>query len=947
MDNFLKSACADIYSKYKNIFDRTTIVFPNKRAGLFFTKYLSEINTETIWSPEIITLSDFIERLSGKHKADTITLIFKLYNIYRKHVKTSESFDDFYFWGEMLLNDFDDIDKYLVNAEDLFQNIYSLKEIDAKFSYLTEEQLEAIKMFWTSFNPEKYSKGQEDFLVIWENLDKIYKEFRTELEASNICYEGIAYRNIVEKIKKGSLDINSQKVVFIGFNALNKCEDILFQHLRDNGIAEFYWDYDSYYMNNPHHEAGFYMRKNLKNFPNALGEKNYNVLAHNGKKINFISVPSDIGQTKILSEPLKKIDKKDYEKTAIVLADENLLLPVLHSIPEEIDKINVTMGYPAQNSPVAGFIKHIIELQATCKSSDKDTMFYHKPLMALLNHQYIFNEETKAKIDEIIKYNNIYISAKRLNLSGLPEKIFIYPTDTSEAGKYLSDILLNVFKKIDGIEEQTDIHKIEKEYIYNLFLNIKRLNSILEENDIEILTSTYYRIIEKLIKNLSIPFTGEPLEGLQVMGLMETRILDFENLYILSVNEGKLPKTGSSSSYIPYNLRKGFGLPTLEHQDSMFSYYFYRLIQRAKNVNLLYSTKSDGMNKGEMSRFLYQLKYESKLDINESVVVNQITTGIKKDITISKSDEIIEKLTSLSTNKQKPLSPSAINTYLGCQLRFYFKYIADIKEPEEITEEIDPPTFGNIFHESMEKLYAQAGKKVITENVIDDILASKNAIDDALYSSFGDCYYKSKQFEINGKNSIIYDIIKRYIRRVLELDKQYCPFTILSVEDRFSMPVEVSTNGKYLEVYLGGIIDRIDKTNEGIRVLDYKTGKAETKFKTIENLFDKDTKKQNKAVLQTLIYCMFYDYKYAPSEPIIPGIYILKDVFSKNYNYKLTENYDYGKNRDINDYSVFKDELKKGLNNMVMEMFDRNTDFVQTDDDKSCSSCPYKELCHR
>ncbi len=280
-----------------------------------------------------------------------------------------------------------------------------------------------------------------------------------------------------------------------------------------------------------------------------------------------------------------------------------------------------------------------------------------------------------------------------------------------------------------------------------------------------------------------------------------------------------------------------------------------------------------------MSRFLYQLKYESKLDINESVVVNQITTGIKKDITISKSDEIIEKLTSLSTNKQKPLSPSAINTYLGCQLRFYFKYIADIKEPEEITEEIDPPTFGNIFHESMEKLYAQAGKKVITENVIDDILASKNAIDDALYSSFGDCYYKSKQFEINGKNSIIYDIIKRYIRRVLELDKQYCPFTILSVEDRFSMPVKVSTNGKYLEVYLGGIIDRIDKTNEGIRVLDYKTGKAETKFKTIDNLFDKDTKKQNKAVLQTLIYCMFYDYKYAPSEPIIPGIYILKDVF--------------------------------------------------------------------
>ncbi len=947
MNNFLRTVCEDIYSKYKDIFDRTTIVFPNKRAGLFFTKYLSEINEQTIWSPEIITLSDFVGNLSGKHKADNITLIFKLFNIYRKHVNTEETFDDFFFWGEMLLNDFDDIDKYLVDADDLFQNIFSLKEIDAKFNYLTEEQLEVIKMFWMSFNPEKYSKGQEDFLVIWDKLGKIYNDFRAELEAEDMCYEGMAYKSIADKIRKGKLNIRSEKILFIGFNALNKCEEYLFTHLRNNSIAEFYWDYDTYYLNNTIHEAGFYMRRNLKNFPNALDDKNYNIFAHNNKKINFISVPSDIGQTKIVSESLKKIKKGDFEKNAIVLADENLLIPLLHSIPDNIDKINVTMGYPAQNSPMAGFIKHIIDLQSTCKHSDKDTVFYHKPLLALLNHQYIFNDSTKEKIEDLVKHNSIYISAKKMDIDGLPKKIFVYPKNTKDAGDYLIDIMLNVFKQIDEIEEPTDIHKIEKEYIYNFFLNIKRINSILEEYNIKIITSTYYRIIEKLIKNLSIPFTGEPLEGLQVMGLMETRILDFENLYILSVNEGKLPKTGASSSYIPFNLRNGFGLPTLENQDAMFSYYFYRLIQRAKNVNIVYSTKSDGMKTGEMSRFLYQLKYESGLKINEYVVVNQVTTGIKKDIIINKNNKIIDKLTEISTNKERPLSPSAINSYLACSLRFYFKYIAGIKEPEDVTEEIDPPTFGNIFHECMEKLYASIGKQVITEKVIDDILKNKKLISDELKAAFGRCYYKTKHFEINGKNSIIFDIIKKYINQMLSLDKQYCPFTILSVEGKYRMPININVGDRDVDVYIGGIIDRVDKTEEGIRVLDYKTGNADTKFKTIENLFDKDTKNHNKAVLQTLIYSMFYDHQHSPSEPIIPGIYILKNMFDRNYNYKLIENYEPKKFKEVNDYSTFKDDMKKGLKTMIEEMYNKKVPFIQTENEKICETCPYREICHR
>lgn len=942
MNNFLYKACQDIYLRHKDIFKDTIVVFPNKRAGVFFKKHLSNIAKETIWIPQITTLNEFIEEHSEMQKDDNISLIFKLYNIYKKHINSVESFDNFYYWGEMLLNDFDDIDKYIVDAKDLFRNILSLKEIEAEFDYLSEEQIQAIKKFWNTFNVEKVSNDQKEFLKLWGNLYNIYNDFRLELQQQGLCYEGMAYRKIVDKINSKTLNITSKKIIFIGFNALNKCEERLFTMLRNSNIAEFYWDYDSYYVNDLEHEAGFYIKKNLRSFPNNLEMENYNKFSHTDKQIDIYSVPSDIGQTKMLSNNLKDIDDKDLEKHAIVLGDENLLIPTLHSIPNNIKRINVTMGYPAQNSTVAGFIKNIIDLQNSAKTSGDSNVFYFKTLISILNHQFINTPEANEDILKIKKYNKVYISSASLTIDDKTKHIFRCPKTGKEASEYLLELLHETFEKLDQSSPDESLIQIEKEYLYNLYLSIKRTNTILDDYKIELETKTYYHIVSKIIKGLRIPFEGEPLTGIQIMGLMETRLLDFENLYILSANEGKLPKVSSSNSYIPYNLRRGFGLPTLEHQDSIYAYYFYRLIQRAKNIKFYYSSKSDGIRTGEMSRYLHQLKYESGYTVNEHSVVNDISVENKKPISYSKDATIITRLKDLCSNSDRPLSPTAIIEYLNCPLKFYFKYIAEMKEDDEVTEDIDARVFGMIFHDSMEEIYKR--NKNITASLIDNLLMKdNNTIKDIVKESFNKNYLKEQNLiKIEGKNEIIFDILINYVKQVLVFDKKYCPFVILETEGKYVMPLSVNDT----TIYIGGKIDRVDKTNEGIRVIDYKSGNANKDFYSIEELFGKEHKRQNKAALQTFLYSMMYDNKFATSDNIVPGIYALKEIFNSNYSYKLMRKVD-RKTEPVDDYREYKDELNNELKKLIEELLNINIPFSQTEDDDTCSYCIYNELCHK
>lgn len=954
MNSFLQQITKELYSKYTNDLSDCILVFPNRRAGLFFSKYLNELVEQPLWAPRVFTISEFFRDLSDLQIEDNLGLLFRLYKIYVKRMKVSESFDEFYHWGEMLLGDFDDLDKYRVNAGHLFQNLADEKEIENLFDYLTDEQLEAIQAFWSSFKPEKYSEHQKEFVNLWENLFGIYTDLREELKSEKLAYEGMASRNLIDGLESGGIQIDAKKVIFVGFNALNKCEIDLFEFLKKKELAEFYWDYDESYLKNPYHEAGLFLRDNIRRFPAPKTELSFSNIKENKAKVEFVSLSSEVGQAKYAHSVVQAFCKDEDvapEETAIVLADEELLLPVLHSIPEVVENVNVTMGYPAKNTPVASLLRLVIDMQKSSRKVAGEIEFHHKEVLALLNHQYLnsVNPELAHELTQnILTTNKIKVPQKLLTGDEVIEKLFTPVKDVNQFAIYLLNLLQNVYQRLETKEEEKSlVDKIEQEYIYHLFLAIKRLKALLDQHEIEVKQDTFYKILEKMIQTLSIPFEGEPLAGLQVMGILETRLLDFKKLVVLSMNEGKLPKTGTANSFIPYHLRKGFGMPTIDHQDAIFAYYFYRLIQRADDIKLLYSTQSDGIRTGEMSRFLYQLKYESDFDIEESSPGYDISLKEAKPISVEKNERILNRLAEYCGDQFRSFSPSALNTYLACPLSFYFKYIAGLKEPDQVLEEIDPPTFGNLFHNTLEDLYKPFVGKILEREDLEIIRKDKDLIETKLKTAFRDTYFKTpkdKEVQISGRNLLIFDILKKYIDRILILDQQFAPFQILSLEDEYRIQVPISGDRK---VNIKGLIDRVDRANGTIRILDYKTGKADLFFKDIESLFEKEGKNRNKAAFQTLLYCLFYEDKTKAAEAISPGVYSLKEFFNNKFACMLARKEGRAKPETVDDYRVYKEEFTKALQEMFEEIFDPKIPFDQVENQDTCRTCLYAEICHR
>ncbi|MBI9058008.1 MAG: PD-(D/E)XK nuclease family protein [Labilibaculum sp.] len=956
MNSFLRQLTAELYEKYGSNLSNCMLVFPNRRAGLFFSKYLNELIDQPIWAPKILTINEFFKEHSNLQTEDNLGLLFRLYKIYIQKMEVSESFDEFYHWGEMLLGDFDDLDKYRVNAKHLFQNLAEEKAIDDLFDYLTEEQIEAIQSFWSTFRPEKYSEHQKEFVKLWENLYPIYTDFREELEGKGLAYEGMASRNLVDKLEAGEIIIKEDRVIFIGFNALNRCEMNLFDELKRQDKADFYWDYDESYLQNPYHEAGLFLRENTKRFPSPKTNITFDNIKNNNTSVEFVSLSSEVGQAKyahsVVDEFCKNSDDA-LEETAIVLADEELLLPVLHSIPQSAENVNVTMGYPAKNTPVASLLRLVIDLQKSIKKQAGDVLFHHKQVLALLNHQYLnsVNPELAHKISQdILKTNRIQVPQSIIKGDPVLEKLFSPVYSVEQFSIYLLELLQGIYQKLDTNEEEKSlVDKIEQEYIYHLFLAIKRLNALLNEHKIGIQQDTFYRILDKMIQSLSIPFEGEPLAGLQVMGILETRLLDFKKIVILSMNEGKLPKTGAANSFVPYHLRKGFGMPTIDHQDAIFAYYFYRLIQRVENLKLLYSTQSDGIRTGEMSRFLYQLKYESDFKIVENSPSYDISLQEAKPISVAKNERIQTRLNEYCGTSYKSFSPSALNTYLNCNLSFYFKYLAGLKEPDAVLEEIDPPTFGNLFHSALEELYKPFDGKTIQKEELEAIRKNKGLLDDVLKDAFRFNYFKLEKeqpMEINGRNLLIFDILKKFIDRILVLDQKFAPFKIVSLEGKYKIQVPIGEKQDRM-VNISGLIDRVDQLGDTIRILDYKTGKADLIFKDIASLFEKEGKNNNKAAFQTLLYCLFYDENFNPGLPISPGIYSLKEFYNDSFDCILSQKEGRGKAVKVEDYKVFKEEFVDGLKELLEEIFNPEIPFSQVENKDICRTCVYSEICHR
>lgn len=960
---FLYNVANVYYKTYGASVSRYTFVFPNRRAGLFFQKYLSEIAGKPIFSPEILTIADLFEKLSKKQKADRIEMLFLLYDIYKEISNSAETFDEFVYWGEMLLNDFDDVDKYLVDAQQLFRNIYDLKEIDDGFNYLTEDQINAIRRFWSNFLPIGENEKKKDFLEMWEVLYQLYTTLREKLQKKGLAYEGMIFREVAEKtIRKEDLSHSFEKIIFVGLNGHSKSEETLLRYLQKQGVADFYWDYSSPLVRDVNNKASFFIDKNRMLFPSQLSlmpeEQTFDKPI-----IEAVGIPSAIGQAKYVHSIIKSLfEEKQITSsdqalnTAVVLPDENLLLPTLYSIPEEIDKINVTMGYNLSNSSIAGLMEYIFELQRNVRKSNDSIGFYYRPVLSILNHRYILTiegETVKALKDSIIKYNKIIVPADSFKNYPLLKLIFAPIEDWQDIAGYLKNILARLqtsfsIRRIDEDEENVNVRSIdiECEFIIEYYKTINKLEDTLSDIIPQMSIETYFKLLKKLIVGISVPFSGEPLAGLQIMGVLETRALDFDNLIILSMNEGIFPMKKATNSFIPYNLRRGFDLPTYEHQDSIFSYHFYRLINRAKRIYLLYDTRTEGLQTGEISRYFNQIKYlyPETYDIREKLAVYKVSSTESLTITIQKTPQILEKLDRFLEGGDRSLSASAINMYLNCPLQFYFSVVEEMAEEDEIAETVESSTFGTIFHYVMESIYKQFEGKMVTADLLHKIIKDNAALTDYIEKSFAKNYFKTdRQRSLTGQNYLTGEVLRKYVKQVLLTDAKLTPFIYTESEKRINLLYPLPAGKK---VFLKSFIDRVDVVKGHTRIIDYKSGKGVLRFRSMEDLFDKELKDRPKAVMQVFMYAHLYLLE-QPEEILEPGIYYLRNLFDDRFDpdviYKPSSKEEF----KITDFSEYRADFKDLFDNCLEEIFDSQTPFNQTSTAEACKWCAFINICKR
>lgn len=938
---FLKEIAGFLLEPGKYNLNRTCVVFPNKRARLYLAKYLGELTVNPVWAPRYQTINELMESLSGWIYADRLTQLFELFKVYSHLAGTTETFDSFTQYAEPLLADFDEIDKYLVDAGDLFSNLEDLKAMEGRFTYLTEEQLAAIRRFWTTFEPEP-TQGQKSFVSLWDLLGPLYTGFREALAEKGLAYEGMACRKVADQISDpaSGVDFAFDKYLFVGFNALNKCEERLFRHLKNSGKAEFYWDYDSWYTNTGIHEAGFFIRQNIKAFPPEREVNHENLLT--GKKIQFLSVPSGTGQARALPMIFEMLGLENEQKhTALVLADENLLIPVMYAIPGSVKDLNITMGYPVAGSSVFTLVDTLISLDRNRRAAKGTDLYYYRDVLSLLGNSLMksrFTADYYRVRDLVTTRQALYLSAS--DIFGGAEMISL-PGDT-DACAYL----LGVAEELVRLTMEKDGDRVQQEILYQLYLFLTRLNDLVREQDFSPDRETLFRFVKRMLKTLHVPFSGEPLSGLQLLGILETRTLDFDNVIILSMNEGILPRTSGMNSFIPHGLRFGFGLPVAGHQDSIYAYYFYRLIQRAEQVVLVYDSSTGGMQTGERSRFLHQLDYELPVP----VVNLQPAGGIERlrvpEIRIEKTGEVAEALIRYTGERKVLLSPSAINEFLNCPLRFYFHHLAELPQPEEVAEEIDARLFGILLHKSMQIVYERFGNETVTVDQLKELLDPGSGADRAVEQAFTEVLERGTNGpdpKAGGFGLIVKQVITTYVKNLIRADMAGAPITIGGLEKRVQVPVTFHTvEGEYT-VNVGGIIDRLDKVAGKNRIVDYKTGNVKDSFHNVATLFDNGDKPRNDAVFQVLVYAMAYA-GFTGDASVIPGLCFVRGSQADGFSYSIRHG---EKKQMLQDYLEVREEFEGLLTETLGRLFDNRIPFVQTTNSKTCKNCPYAVICGR
>lgn len=948
METFLELVAEDLYDKLHGNLSNTAVVFPNKRAGLFFNEYLARKAGQPVWTPAYLTISELFRSMTDRKLGDPIELVCRLYKVFKEATHSTETLDEFYSWGELLISDFDDIDKNLVDAVALFTNLQDLKEFDS-LDFLTEEQEEVVRHFFQNFSSSNTTELKQRFISLWNVLGTVYQNFRKKLEEQNIAYEGMLYREACEKMDPDCMPY--EHYVFVGFNVLNKVEHLLFSKLQEKGKALFYWDYDVNYLNTPNHEAGEFIRRNLKDFPSELPENCFHSFAQ-AKKIEYVSVATENAQARFLPEWIRNHLEQKESETAIVLCNETLLQPVIHALPVDVVKhVNVTMGFPLSQTPVFSLLNALVALQIEGYHLDTGRYGYES-VAAVLKHPYIcsLSEEAESLEKSLTERNRFYPLPSELQKDDLLTLLFTPVCGNLDLCRYLEEVLRHVSVLYRGKEDTDDAFgQLYRESLFKAYTTVSRFRTLVESDELDVKSVTLARLLNRVLSSSSIPFHGEPAIGLQVMGVLETRNLDFKNVVMLSLNEGQLPKGGGDSSFIPYNLRKAFGMTLLEHKNAVFAYYFFRLMQRAENVALLYNNSSDGLNRGEMSRFMLQLLTESGHEVKKISITAGQTPMASDKIVVNKTSEVMKRLYArFDAKKDRIVSPSALNTYLDCRLKFYFRYVAGLRPKDEVSAEIDSAMFGSIFHRSAELLYKDltVNGKMIQKTDIATLLKDRVRLERYVDSAFKELFFKvssEDKPEYNGVQLLNSEVVVSYLRQLLEKDYVYAPFVMEDMERTVSEEFALQTSGGTYVLRVGGVIDRLDSKDGMLRIVDYKTGGEPIVPADMEAVFTPLEKRPN-YVFQTFLYASIM--LHCQSMSVTPALLYIHKAASADYSPVISMG-TYKNKKKVLDFSEYNQEFRARLQELLEEIFHPQVAFTQTDFVSHCDYCDFKALCRR
>ena len=991
MTPFLQQIAERYYTEFDGNLSKVAFVFPNRRAGLFLRQALARVTTKPLFAPDIYAINDLFFRESELKQADKITLLFTLYKIYKELIDSKkaqetksqeqtekkenkapqsddnqnkeESFDRFCYLGEMILADFNDIDKYMADAKQVFTNVRDLKELENHFDWMSDEQKEIIEKFWNVFFKEKANKDSEKedykkcFAEIWEILPELYTKFKETLRAEGIAYDGMIFRDVAESDADLHLD-NYERVVFVGFNALTTTEQKLFEKCQKSGKGDYYFDYQSPEITANNNIAAQFIEENKKFKSRHELEASQNPT---DRQIELIAIPSDIGQTKQVYNILDKLQAENPEnanlRTVVVLPNEQLLLPQLHAIPESIKTVNITMGYPLSLTPVAALIQHIAVAQRNKRETDvqqdngttaKETYFYYKHVLAILNHPLIAEScpDEVNKLNKEIHEKNLYlVSEGTLQRNDLLKSIFSASNNDAPSFAHYFESVIEALENLPSLNQENT--QIESEFLQNYKAALTRISNNLEKFNIKIEPETFQRLLSQLTASQTVAFRGEPVEGLQLMGTLETRALDFENVIITSFNEDMFPRKSNTPSLIPYNLRRAFNLPTHEYHDAIFAYNFYRLIYRARRVYLIYDSRT-GSQTGEVSRYAAQLEYLYKLKIDKKSVSYEVEMG-KGNLEIEKKDEVKEKLQKFADKKK--ISASAIDNYITCPMKFYFSNIEGLNDNNEVSESVEANTFGSIFHKAMQELYKPYKGKKVDEKTIDNMIENESHIEKLIKDGFVEFQFKNNQnIKITGQNLLIFNVIKDYVIKTLRRDQARTPFKYCASEESYEMKFEYEPKNS---VTLKGIIDRVDETQDGVttHIIDYKTGRSVGRdFETVEELFDPKRNKNVKAIRQTFLYGILYknysNEKHLKINKLQPLVYEFQNL-DDNVIRQGKKGAKKESKKIVDDFSEHEAKYTEKLKETLKEIFDTSKPFTCTDDTQNCEHCDFRNLCGR